>query len=139
VLALRSGHCGWRLEGALGSLREALDEAPGDGPEEPGAWVAVERSFRAGHSETGWVLESVAGPYGPEKPQRALVATTNPRTRPSLSTGSLVTNLPVPGTAQAARSAFATTDVTEIVRLYGVRQGVEQSYKQTTYALGWSD
>jgi len=45
----------------------------------------------------------------------------------------------VPGTAQAARSAFATADVTEIVRLYGVRQGVEQSYKQTTYALGWSD
>ncbi len=139
VLALQSGHCWWHLEGTLGSVQEALDEAPWDGPEEPGAWVAVERSFRDGHSETWWVLEIVAGPYGPEKPQRALVATTDPRTRPSLSTWYLVTNLPAPGTAQAARSALATADVTEIVRLYGLRQWVEQSYKQTKYALGWSD
>jgi SRSO17 transposase len=51
VLALQPGHCWWHREDTLGSLQEALDEAPWDGAEEPGAWVPVERSFRDGHSE----------------------------------------------------------------------------------------
>ena len=139
VFALKPSHCWWRREGTIGSLQEALDEAPWAGPEEPGAWVVVERSFRDGHRETWWVLDIVAGPYGPETPQRALVVTTDPRTRPPRSTWYLVTNLPAPGTAQATRSTLLAADVTEIVRLYGVRMWVEQSYKQTRYALGWSD
>src|ERR671923_247184 len=49
-------------------------------------WDPVERSFRDGHTETWWVLEVQAGPYGPEKPQRVLIATTDPRTLPTLST-----------------------------------------------------
>ena len=75
-------HCWWHVEGTIGSLQEAVEAAPWAGPRQPGAWVPVERRFRDGHSETWWVLEVEAGPYGPEKPQRALVATTDPRTRP---------------------------------------------------------
>jgi len=137
VLALRPSHCWWRLEGTIGSLQEALEAAPWGGLEEPGAWVAVERSFRDGHTETWWVLEVEAGPYGPGKPQRVLVATTDPRTLPTLSTWRLVSNLPAPGTEQATASGLAPADAAEIVRLYGLRPWVEQSYKQTTYALGW--
>ncbi len=139
VLALRPSHCWWHLEGTIGSLQEAVDAAPWGGPEQPGAWVPVERRFRDGHTETWWVLEVEAGPYGREKPQRVLVATTDPRTLPTLSTWHLVTNLPAPGSTQAAQSSLAPADVAEIVRLYGLRQWVEQSYKQTKYALGWHE
>jgi len=139
VLALQPSHCWWHLEGTIGSLQEAVEAAPWDGPEHPGAWVPVQRSFRDGHTETWWVLEVEAGPYGPEKPQRVLVATTDPRTLPRLCTWYLVTNLPAPGTQQAAHSALAPADAAEIVRLYGLRQWVEQSYKQTKYALGWHE
>ncbi|GAC1513558.1 MAG: hypothetical protein NVS2B16_18730 [Chloroflexota bacterium] len=34
---------------------------------------------------------------------------------------------------------MTTPHLTEIVRLYGLRRWVEQSYKQTKGALGWSD
>jgi len=139
VLALQPSHCWWHLEGTIGSLEEAVAAAPWAGPEQPGAWVAVERGFRDGHRETWGVLEVEAGPYGPEKPRRVLVATTDPRTRPRLCPWYLVTNLPAPGTEQAAHSALAAADAAEIVRLYGLRQWVEQSYKQTKYALGWHE
>lgn len=139
VLALQPSHCWWHLEGTIGSLQEAVEAAPWDGPEQPEAWVPVERTFRDGHRETWWVLEVEAGPYGPQKPQRVLVATTDPRTLPSLSTWYLVTNLPAPGSSQTAQSPLAAADVDEIVRLYGLRMWVEQSYKQTKYALGWHE
>jgi len=139
VLALRPSHCWWHLEGTIGSLQEAVDAAPWGGPEEPGAWIPVERGFRDGHTETWWVLEVEAGPYGPRKPQRVLVATTDPATLPTLSTWYVVTNLPAPGSSQAAQSALTAADAAEIVRLYGLRQWVEQSYKQTKYALGWHE
>jgi SRSO17 transposase len=139
VLALHPSHCWWHREGTIGSLQEAVEEAPWGGPEQPGLWVPVERTFRDGHTETWWVLEVEAGPYGREKPQRVLVATTDPRTLPSLSTWYLVTNLPVPGSTPAAQNALAPADAAEIVRLYGLRMWVEQSYKQTKYALGWHE
>jgi hypothetical protein len=139
VLALQPSHCWWHLEGTIGSLQEAVDAAPWGGPAEAGAWVPVERDFRDGHSETWWVLEVAAGPYGPQQPQRVLVATTDPATLPTLSTWHVVTNLPAPGSSQAAQSPLTAADAAEIVRLYGLRQWVEQSYKQTKYALGWHE
>ncbi len=54
------------------------------------------------------------------------MVTTDPRTRPPRSTWYLVTNLPAPGTAPAARGTLLAADVTEIVRLYGLRMWVEQ-------------
>ena len=138
VVALRPTHGWWHREGTLGSLREAVAAAPWGGAENPGAWVLVERSFRDGHTETWWVLEVEAGPYGREKMQRALVATTDPRTLPDLSTWYLVTNLPAPGTERARESPLAVADLAEVVRLYGLRMWVEQGYKHTKYALGWS-
>jgi SRSO17 transposase len=117
VVALRPTHGWWHWEGTIGSLREAVAAAPWGGAGNPGAWVRVERSFRDGHSETWWAREVEAGPYGPQKPQRVIVARTDPRTLPHLSTWYLVTNLPAPGSERARESTLAVADLAEVVRL----------------------
>jgi SRSO17 transposase len=139
VRALKPSHAWWHLSGTIGSLQEATAAAGWKGPQEPGAWVQSARSFRDGHTETWWALEVARGPYGPEKADRALVLTTDPATLPERATWYLTTNLPAPGSARAAaEGAPPPADLAEIVRLYGLRMWVEQGYKQTKYALGWS-
>ena len=101
------------------------------------AWVRVVRPFRGGHAETWWALEVVAGPYGPAPRLRAVVATTDPATLPDQQTWYLATNLPTPGAPPGAAPP-PPADLAEVVRLYGLRMGVEQSYQQTKYALGGS-
>src|SRR5206468_3165666 len=77
--------------------------------------------------------------YGPDKARRAVAATTDPATLPPLTTWYLATDLPHPD-AQAAREApLGPADLGEVVRLYGLRNWVEQSYKQTKDELGWAD
>jgi hypothetical protein len=46
--------------------------------------------------------------------------------------------LPAPGSERAHESGLAPASVAEVVRLYGLRMWVEQSYKQVKHALGWS-
>ena len=139
VLALKPSHCWWHVEEEFGSLAEAAEAAAWEGPEQPGAWEKVVRSFRDGHDEVWWALEVVAGPYGPEKGLRAIIVTTDPVALPALTTWYLVTNLPLLGSERAAASTLAPASVAEIVRLYGLRMWVEQSYKQVKHALGWAE
>jgi len=139
VLALKPSHAWWHPIDTIGSLQEIADAAEWNGPQAPGGWVQIERAFRDDHIETWWALEVKQGPYGHEKPDRAIVATTDPATLPAHSTWYLTTNLPAPGSARAREDgAMPAADLTEIVRLYGLRNWVEQSYKQTRDALGWS-
>jgi len=126
VLALKPSHTWWHQLGTVGALWEAAERAGWRGADATGAWVAVERRFRDGHAEAWWVLEVEAGPYGPARGLRAVVATTDPATLPDHTTWYLATNLPT-----------GDADLAEVVRLYGLRMWVEQSYKQTKYALGW--
>ena len=81
------------------------------------------------------------GPYGPDKDRRAVVATTDPEKLPEKQTWYLTSNLPHPGSERASESGLllAPADPAEIVRLYGLRMWVEQSYKQVKHVLGWSD
>jgi SRSO17 transposase len=140
VLALKLSHAWWHPIETIGSLLEVAEAAGWEGPEEPGTWVPIERHFRDRHTETWWALEVELGPYGPEKAYRAIVVTTDPGTLPERATWYLTTNLPAPGSARAAvEGALAAADLAEIVRLYGLRMWVEQSYKQTKGALGWGD
>ena len=127
VLALKPSHTWWHQVGTIGALWEAAEAAGWRDAAAPGAWVAVERTFRDGHTEAWWALEVEAGPSGPTGGLRAVVVTTDPATLPDHTTWYLATNLP-PGEA----------DLAEIVRLYGLRMWVEQRYKQTKYALGWA-
>ena len=144
VMALKPSHAWWHKIGEIGSPWEAA-LAAGQGWEDekrPGAWVKVVRSFRDGHQENWWALEVDVGPYGPQRERRSVVATTDPRALPDKATWYLVTNLPHPECSERAHeeeSKPEAADLSEIVRLYGLRMWVEQSYKHVKHVLGWSD
>lgn len=94
-------------EGLAGSLKDVAHDAGWESAKSPGKWRPVTRTFRDGSTQVWWVLEIVAGPYGPDKTERAVVATTDPYTLPDLTTWYLVTNLPAPSASPAIPPAFA--------------------------------
>lgn len=138
VLALKPSHTWWHCKGEIGSVEEVARSAVWQ-PERPGAWVAITRSFRDGHDERWWALEGRCACYDPERAERLVVVTTDPETLPELTTWYVVTNLPAPRTTRAETSSLAAADLAEVVRLYGLRIWIEQSYKQIKGALGWAD
>lgn len=139
VLALKPSH-GWRAPVTeIGSLYEYARSQPWHSPQGCGNWQHVVRTFSDGHTESWWALEAVVeGAYGPSRSLRAVVATTDPQQLPDSSTWYLITNLSAPNTERAASSLHAPADVAELVRLYGLRCWVEQSYKQVKHTLGWA-
>ncbi|GLZ02482.1 hypothetical protein Acsp02_97330 [Actinoplanes sp. NBRC 103695] len=75
-----------------------------------------------------------------ENRDRRQVATTNPAILPDKATWYLATNLPRPGGPHDTPEApHEPADLTEVVRLYGIRHWIEQSYKQVKDELGWAD
>jgi hypothetical protein len=140
VLALKPSHSWLHREGEkIGALWEAAEEAGWEDKNDLGQWVEVVRRFRDGHEQVWWALEVDVGPYGPERAHRAIVATTDPQELPEKATWYLVTNLPHPDSERTTESELEAADLAEIVRLYGLRMWVEQSYKQVKHVLGWSD
>src|SRR5215216_4560607 len=143
VLALKPSHAWWHKIGEIGSPYEAA-LAAGEAWEDkrhPGDWVKVIRRFRDGRERAWWALEVDVGPYGPHRPRRSVVATTDPKELPEKATWYLVTNLPHPDSEQIKeeQTKLPAAELSEIVRLYGLRMWVEQSYKQAKHVLGWSD
>lgn len=139
VLGLKPSHGIWAPVDAVHTPQEAARELHWGGPQAPGDWTKVVRRFRDGHEEIWWAVELTFGPYGPDKSRRLLVATTDPATLPRLTTWYLATNLPSPGSPQAVDSPVAPADLAAVVRLYGLRNWVEQGYKQIKHELGWAD
>ena len=139
VLAVKPSTAIWALEEDPHCPAEAVEGLRWGGPEEPGDWTPIERHFRDGHTELWWAADLSYGPYGPDKPTRALVATTDPATLPPLTTWYLFTNLPCPGAARVAESPIPPADLAEVVRLSGLRNWVEQGYRQVKQELGWAD
>lgn len=92
------------------------------------------RTFRNGRTTTWWAADARLGWWEPDGVIRLVVATTDPATLPETSTWYLATNLPRPGSRRAAHSRHPA-----VVRLYGLRHWVEQSYKQVKDKLGWAD
>ena len=117
VLALQPSFAWWHTEGAIGSVWEAAQAALWRGPKEPGHWERVVGTLRDAHREDGWALEVTTSPFGPEKPLRAAVVSTDPERLPDHSTWFLVSDLPAPGSARAKESALAPASVEEIVRV----------------------
>jgi hypothetical protein len=138
VMALKPSHAWWHPENVAGSLKDVAHEAGWESATCPSKWVAITRSFRNGSTQQWWALEIVAGPYGPDKTERTVVATTDPQTLPDLTTWYLVTNLPALTKRSPAEQQFAPASLEEVIGLYGLRMWVEQSYKQVKHALGWS-
>ena len=139
VVALKPSSGTWAPADAVHTPAEAARELTWGGPDEPGDWTPVVRRFRDGHEETRWAADLRYGPYGPGRARRVVVATTDPATLPPLTTWYLATNLPHPDAPPADGAPFAPADLAEIVRLYGLRNWVEQGYKQLKQELGWAD
>jgi hypothetical protein len=143
VMASKPSHAWWHKIGEIGSPWEAaLAAGEGWGDERhPGDWVKVKRHFRDGHEQEWWALEVDMGPYRPQSARRSVVATTDPEGLPEKRRWYLSTNLTHPDSDLASESdlLLAPASVAEVVRLYGLRMWVEQSYKQVKHVLGWSD
>ena len=101
--------------------------------------MRIERTFRDGHTATWWAAEARLGWWGPDGAVRLVVATVDPGLLPAKATWYLATNLPRPGGPRTASSPHQAADLAEIVRIYGIRHWIEQSYKQIKDELGWAD
>lgn len=142
VMALGPSHAWLAFPDQVGNVWEVAlfsTVSSWGGPEDPGEWVRLERTFRDGRIEQWWALEAQGGPYGgPESSERLVVVTTDPATLPDRSTSYLVTNLPAPGSERAQRSQHSAATLAEVARLYALRGWIEQSYKQVKNSLGWA-
>lgn len=144
VLAVKPSEVVWTLPPEPESPWEAADRlrwGQRHNAQHPGAWTPVTRRYHDGHEELWWAVDlRLGGTYGPDRTHRLVVATSDPRTLPKASTWYLVTNLPLPGTTRAAdHPLLPAAALAEVVRLYGLRQWVEQGYKQVKQELGWAD
>jgi hypothetical protein len=134
VLALKPRQGTWAPAEAAHTPTEAAGELDWQGPRKPGRWRRIQRRFRDGHTETWWAADATLGGWGPDRRLRLVVATTDPAKLPGHSSWYLLTNLPRPATRRAQQA-----DLADIVRLYGLRNWVEQGYKQVKGELGWAD
>jgi DDE superfamily endonuclease len=134
VLALKPRKGTWAPADQAHSPVEAAGELGWQGPARPGQWRRIQRRFRDGHTETWWAADAALGGWGPQGPHRLVVATTDPKRLPAMSTWYLLCNLPRPASRRAQQAQLA-----EIVGLYGLRNWVEQGYKQVKGELGWAD
>jgi hypothetical protein len=139
VFGLRPSKGIWAPAADAHTPPEAAEALRWGGPDDPGDWTRIERRFRDGHAETWWAADLTLGGYGPDRSVRLVAATTDPATLPPLATRYLTTNLPRPGSSRAAEAPFPPADLAEVVRLYALRNWVEQGYKQAKHELGWAD
>jgi hypothetical protein len=140
VLSLRPHKGRWAEEEAAHTPEEAAERMGWNSEEDPGGWKPIVRTFKDGHREGWWAVEvTTLINYGPKQTVRLVAVSTDPETLPANSSWYLVTNLPAPGYAQAKGSPFEEADLAEVVRLYGLRQWVEQSFRQIKGELGFSD
>jgi DDE superfamily endonuclease len=139
VVGVRPSKGVWGPIDAVHTPKEAATALVWHNPEESGDWTKVERTLRDGHTETWWAADLRFGSYGPSQAVRIIVATTDPQALPDLTTWYLSTNLPHPDAPSTTDSLLPPADLAEIVRLYGLRNWVEQGYRQVKQELGWAD
>ncbi|WP_237534402.1 transposase [Streptomyces sp. SID3343] len=118
---------------------DAAREPVRHGPDRPGDRYAVIRTFRDGHTEPWWAADATLGWWGPDGTTRLVVATTDPATLPARVTWYLATNPPRPGGPREDEAPHPAADLTEGVRIHGIRHWIEQGYKQVKDELGWAD
>jgi hypothetical protein len=139
VMALKPRRGTWAYGDDAHTPVDAARELRWGGPDDPGDWTAVTRTFRDGHAETWWAADARLGWWGPDEARRLVVATADPGTLPPKATWYLVTNLPRPGGPREPDSPQPAAGLAEITRIYGIRHWIEQGYKQVKDELGWAD
>jgi DDE superfamily endonuclease len=139
VMALKPRRGTWAYGPDAHTPADAARALAWNGPDDPRGWHPVTRAFRGGHTETWFAADAALGWWGPDGARRLVVATADPATLPGKATWYLVTNLPRPGGPREAESPHPAAGLAEIVRIYGIRHWIEQSYKQVKDQLGWAD
>ena len=139
VMALRPRRGTWARAADAHTPVDAARALAWGGPDDPGDWQPVTRRFRDGHAETWYAADATLGGWGPDGVRRLVVATADPATLPDKATWYLVTNLPRPGGPREPDSPHPAAGLAEIVRIYAIRNWIEQSYKQVKDELGWAD
>jgi hypothetical protein len=139
VMALKPRRGTWAYGPDAHTPVDAARELAWGGPDDPGDWHPVTRAFRDGHTQTWYAADAALGWWGPDGTTRVVVATTDPATLPDKATWYLATNLPRPGGPREAESPHPAAPLAEVVRIYGIRHWIEQSYKQVKDELGWAD
>jgi hypothetical protein len=134
VLALKLRKGTWAPAEAAHAPVEAPGELGWQGPRKPGQWRRIRWRFRDGHTHAWWAADARLAGWGPDRRLRLVVATTDPAGLPVHSSWYLLTNLARPASRRAQRA-----DLAEVVRLYGLRNWVEQGDKQVKGELGWAD
>ena len=100
VMALKPRRGMWAYGPDVYTPVDAARALAWDGPEDPGDWQAVTRTYRDGHTQTWWAADARLGWWGPDGTTRLVVATAHPGILPDKATWYLATNLP----GQPARS-----------------------------------
>src|SRR5215813_6059883 len=139
VMALKPRHGTWAYGADAYTPADAARVLAWHGPEDPGDWQPVTRTFRDGHTQTWWAADATLGWWGPDGFTRLVVATADPGTLPDKATWYLATNLPRPGGPREPGSPHPAAGLAEVVRIYGIRHWTEQGYKQVKDELGWAD
>src|SRR6266700_2489999 len=139
VMALKPRRGTWAYGPDAHTPVDAARALAWHGPDDPGDWQPVTRAFRDGHAQTWYAADAELGWQGPDGTTRLVVATADPATLPDKATWYLATSLPRPGGLREAESPHPAAELAEIVRIYGIRHWIEQSYKQVKDELGWAD
>jgi SRSO17 transposase len=82
VLALKPRKGTWAPAEQAHTRVEAAHELGFNSPNRPGRWRRIRRRFRDGHTETWWAADATLGGWGPDRPHRLVIATTDPATLP---------------------------------------------------------
>ena len=130
VMALRPRHGIWARAADAHTPVDAARALAWGGPEDPGGWRLVTRTFRDGHAETWYAADAALGAWGPDGVRRLVVATADPGTLPEKATWYLVTNLSRPGGPREPGSPHPAAGLAEIVRIYAIRNWIEMVFTQ---------
>src|SRR5262245_23667972 len=139
VMALKPRRGTWAYGADAHTPVDAARALAWGGPDDPGDWHPVTRTFRDGHAETWWAADATLGAWGPDGARRLVAVTADPGTLPGKATWYLVTNLARPGGPGGRDSPWPAASLAEIVRIYAIRNWIEQGYKQVKDELGWAD
>jgi hypothetical protein len=78
VMALKPRHGTWAYGADACTPADAARILTWHGPEDPGGWHPVTRTFRDWHAETWWAADATLGWWGPDGFTRLVVATAGP-------------------------------------------------------------
>ena len=139
AVALKPHRGTWACGDSARTPVDAARDLAWNGPDHPGDWRPATRRFRDGHAGTWRAGDATLGWRGPDGTTRLVAATADPAVLADKATWYLATCLPRPGSPREHDSPWPAAPLAEVVRIYGLRPWVEQSYKQVKDELGWAD